>query len=87
MNVIIRKLPMVKLSSQDERKSTPSEKSDKVIELEKDLYSLVNDLEAIGVDEVKKDTVLQEGLKEVGRVIKHIETPIIKPLTSSPNMV
>jgi len=87
MNVIIRKLPMVKIVKQVERKSTPSEKSDKVIELEKDLYSLVNDLEAIGVDEVKKDTVLQEGLKEVGRVMKHIETPIIKPLTSSPNMV
>lgn len=53
MNVIIRKLPMVKI-----------------------------------VEKVEKTPAPQKMLKkEVGRVLQHIQTPISKPLTSSPNMV
>ena len=40
------------------------------------------------VERVEKPPAPQKMLKkEVGRVLKHIETPISKPLTSSPNMV
>ena len=38
-------------------------------------------------DKVEKKPAPQKMLKEVGRVIPHIQTPISKPLTSSPNMV
>jgi hypothetical protein len=39
------------------------------------------------VEKVEKTPAPQKMLKEVGRVIPHIQTPISKPLTSSPNMV
>ena len=39
------------------------------------------------VDRVEKKPAIQKMLKEVGRVIPHIETPISKSLTSSLNMV
>ena len=59
----------------------------KLKEVEKTIKEVIDFCEELGEDYVKKSPTMQKQLKEVGRIIKHIETPITKDLTNPPNMV
>ena len=50
-------------------------------------YQTVEKTEKKNNDQILKKVVMPKMHKETGRVLKHIETPISKPLTLSPNMV
>ena len=55
--------------------------------MEKTIKEVIDCCEKLGEDFVHNDPTIQKQLKEVGRIVKHIETPITKDLTKHPNMV